>query len=294
VLLQLARGPNAELSRQAIETLAAIGAGAGREFEPLLVTKLHDGTIPLLKFAEVVGRIEIRSESTRAILERGVHDNDRWTARACANALCMTSSEPDRTARLVIGAARDRSFDNRDAIAALNELKGAGDSVMRFLVAQLESTDYWTRHDAINALGDFGETASQAVAPLKKLLEDPSPLIRLKAAKANFLISDNPVDLEKQLEIVFAKHDPDDCHNAVETIGELGRAGARFVHYVKAELSRSPPEYADAEIKALQAIATKDAVAALRAAAESLDWILRTQATEALRNIGKPKVQRGN
>jgi HEAT repeat protein len=161
VLVQMARGPNAELTQKAIAAIATIGASAGRECEPILISKLRDGTIPLEQFADAVERLEIRSEAIRTILESGLHDKDRWTARSCANALYVTSNEPSRTARLV------------------NELR------------------------------------------------------------------------------------------------------------------RSPPKYAEEAIKALQAIGTDEAVAALRATAESSDWILRSQATEALRRLQSPDTRGG-
>jgi HEAT repeat protein len=287
VLVQLAKSPNAELSQEAIEVLAAIGASAGREVAPILISKWHDRTILLGQFADAVGRLGIRSEETQAILAWGLHGMDRWTARSCADALCMTSNEPRRIARLVIDAARDGFFENRDAIGALSRLNLADDVVIPFLVAQLQNNDYWTRFDAINAISSFGEKASHTVTPLKKLLNHESAEIRLKAAKAIFLVTNNPADLEKQLEIVFADDDPRVRREAVETIGELNRSGARFARDVLAELHRSPPEYADKAIEALRAIGTEEAVAALRATAESSDWMLRSQATEALRQIRK-------
>jgi hypothetical protein len=49
-LLEIARGPNAELSLKAIGTLAAIGAGAGPEVEPILLSKRGAGTTPRLGY----------------------------------------------------------------------------------------------------------------------------------------------------------------------------------------------------------------------------------------------------
>jgi HEAT repeat protein len=285
VLVHMAQGPNAELSNKAIGTLATIGASAGGGVAPVLISKLRGGTISLQQFADAVGRLCIHSEAIQAILERGLHDKDRWMARSCASALCTTSAEPRRIARMVIDAVRDGFFENRDAIEALNCLKLADEVVIPFLVAQLQSRDYWTRHDAINLVSSFGEKASNTITLLKKLLDDESALIRLKAAKAVFLVTNNPTDLEKQLEMVFANDDPYERARAVETIGELNRQGASLVRYVLIELRRSPPEYAETEIKALQAIGTENALAALRATAESSDWMLRSQATEALRQI---------
>jgi HEAT repeat protein len=288
VLVQIAQGPNDKLSQKAIRTLAAIGTGAGPEVAPVLIATLRRGAISLQQFADAAGRLGVRSQESQAILERGLRDKDRWTARSCANALCITSNEPSRIARLVIDAARDGVFESRDAIAALNGLKHADDVVLPFLAAQLRSEDLWTRHDAANAIASFGEKGLGTITSLEKLLDHDSPLVRLKAAKAIFLVASNPVDLEKQLETAFAKDEPYDCHNALETITELNRSGARFVRHVLAQLRQSPPKDPETAIQALRAIGTAEAVAALRATAESSDWILRSQATEALRQLRHP------
>jgi HEAT repeat protein len=291
-LVEIAHHPNAELSQKAIGTLGVIGADAGREVEPILLSKRRDGSISLQQFADAVGRLGIRSEATRAILERGLHGLDPWTTGSCASAMCMTSNEPRRTARMIIDAARDGDVTDRLAISALNEAKLADDVVIPYLVAQLNSTDHWTRADAIDSIGGFGARASQAITPLKKLLDDESGLIRLKAAKAIFLIANNPADLDRQLELVFAQDDPADRRDALETIAELKHSGGRFVRYALTELRRSTPDDAETAIKALGAIGTEEAVEALRATAGSSDWMLRSQATEALRRIRNPNEKR--
>ena len=108
-----------------------------------------------------------------------------------------------------------------------------------------------------------------------------------------FLVTNDPINLEKQLELAFANDDLADRYDAVETIGELNRRAARFTRYVLTELQQSPPDGAEPAIKALQAIGTEQAVAALRVAAESSDWILRSLAAEALRNARHPGEPRG-
>ena len=225
VLLQMAMGRNTDLSQKAVATLTAIGAVVGPDVTPVLISKFRGGTISLQQLADGVGRLGIRSNATQAILEGGLHDRDQGTAVSCMSVLCITSSEPRRTARMIIDATRDREAGNRLAISALNDLKLADDVVIPFLVAQLQNSDYWTRHDAINSIGSCGAKASKAVTPLKKLLDDESPLIRLKAAKAIFQVTNNPADLENQLDIVFATLDLTDHYKAIETIGELNRLG---------------------------------------------------------------------
>ena len=174
VLVEIARGRSAELSQKAIESLAAIGPSADG-IAPVLVAKWSDGMIPLQQFADAVGRLGIRSAAVQSILERGLEDKDQSVATSCAGALCLTSNQPTRTARLVIEAARDGLIGSRCAIAVLHNLREADDVVLPFLVAQLQSGDFWTRHDALNAIGSFGEKASKFITPVESLRNENWP-----------------------------------------------------------------------------------------------------------------------
>jgi HEAT repeat protein len=280
-VLDLARGTDAEVSHKAIWALAAIGPAAGTEATPILLAKFREGVIPLGQFAGLAGSLEIRSQETQAILEGGVNDKDHETAVACARALCSTSNEPLRVARLVIDAAGTERFTNRNAMDSLARLKDGDEVVIPFLVRQLESTEDWAPHEAMDVLGDLGPRASGAIALLKKLLHAESPLIRLKAAKAVFLISGEVAELEKQLVAMFAKNECSDRYEAMKMVIELERAGARFVPHVLAELRRSPPDLAEEALTALEAIGSEEAVAELWKTTESSDWLLRSRAIRA-------------
>ncbi len=287
-LLQVARDPNAEIAQQAIRTLAAIGPVVGRDVEPVLLSLWRDGAIPLLPFAETVGRLKIRSEVTRDILERGLNGQDLWTTGAWASALCMTTGDPRGTALTIIDAARNGAFADRLAISVLNVLKGEDEVVIPYLVAQLQNKDYWTCAEAIDAIGGLGARASVAITPLKNLLDGADVLIRLKAASAVFRIANDPAVLDRELERVLASGAPYDRHNAMETIAKMKHSGGRFVRYLLAELHRPAPDDAETAIKALEALGTEEALAALRATAESSDWTVQSQAIEALRQVRDP------
>ncbi len=287
-LLHVAQDRNPEIAHEAIRSLAAIGPVVGRDVEPVLLSMWRDGAIPLRPFAEAVGRLRIRSGATRAILERGLNDQELWTTVACASAICMTTDDPRGTARKIIEAAGNRAFTDRLAISILNDLKGEDELVIPYLVAQLQSEDYWTRAEAIDAVGGFGARASGAITALRKLMDDADDLIRLKAASAVFLIANDPAVLERELERVLANGDPYHRHNAMETIAAMKHSGGRFVRYLLTELHRPAPDDAETAIKALKAIGTEEAVAALRATAESSDWMIRSQAIEALRQVRDP------
>ena len=76
-----------------------------------------------------------------------------------------------------------------------------------------------------------------------------------------------------------------DRSNAIETITEIGRSGAPFLHFVVAALPAQEPLFETELIEALKSIGTAEAVAALKKTAESTDWVWRSQATAALREL---------
>jgi len=160
--------------------------------------------------------------------------------------------------------------------------------------SQLNSSDYWTRYDAVNSLGSFGRNASQAIPSLKKQLDDKTLLIRLRTAIALFLISNKDAELKRELKAAFSSDDRSDRYEAMKAIVELNRSGGPFVRYALAELRRSPPELAAEAINALQAIGTEEAIAALQATAKSSDWMLRSQALKALEKVRNPDGKGGN
>ena len=83
----------------------------------VLLNGLRDKTVPLKLFASAMESLDVRSEPTEAILAEGLTDRDRSTACACAEALCVTSSNPSQTAAKIVELACDGRFDHRDAIA---------------------------------------------------------------------------------------------------------------------------------------------------------------------------------
>ena len=252
---------------------------------PLLAEKRHAGNLPLVRFAAAVGGLRIRSAEFRAILADGLHDPDRITVRACALALAETSDEPDRTAALIIAAAGKGPFSHRDAIEILQRMTPAAGTVVPYLIQQISSTDHWTCHDAIHALGMFGPAAAPALGAIKTHLDDKPTEIRLQAAKTIFQISGDAAPLDQELKAVFAGQNAQDRSYANKTIAELGPAGAPLLHFVLAELNGPGPLPKTGMIDVLKAIGNAEAAAALKEIAESTDWALRSRATTALKEL---------
>lgn len=283
-VVDLARSADVSVSRQAIWSLAAIGPTAADEAAPIVLLKWREGVLSLSEFASVVSHLHYRSDETQALFEAGLNDRDRSTAKACARALCATSTQHERTAALVIAAARMETLDDRDAIEALRALIPAEESLIPYLVEQMRSDDFWTRHDAISAMGRFGRAAAPATSALQVNLNNEAAEIRLTTAKSLFQILGDASHLEQELKSAFDDEARDQV-NAIETVAELGPAGNSFLHHLVAALRTPGRMFVEDLIDALQAIGTAEAVAVLEETATSKDWVLRSNATVALRKL---------
>lgn len=200
-ILEISRSPDASIARKAIGALAAIGPSVAEEATPILFARLRDETIPLSQFATAVKDLEIRSDQAQTILKNGVQDLDRRTTNACAEALCRTSSDPSRTATLIIDRACQGRFTHRDAISVLRRLATGKSVVLPYLIEQMASDDLWTRRDAIVGVGDFGQAGMPALTALQKHLDDKMAVIRLQAACSMYLVSGDASHLEQQRKI---------------------------------------------------------------------------------------------
>lgn len=285
-IIELAQSEDAELSGQAIQALASIGPLVADEAAPIVLARYRDGTIPLKDFANVVGRMEIRSDESQAILESGLRGGDQWTTQACARAMSVTTNRPDETAALIIESAGRSGFKRWDAVDALQQMApAAGDLILPYLVRVATYNEYWTRHNSIEALGQYGDAAASAIPVLERQLDDEYGGIRLAAAKSIFQISGDASPLTRELTSTFADEERDNYLDAIRTIAELGRSGAAYLELVSEALHEPPEGYETELIDALKAIGNDGAVAALEETAESTDWVLRSQALAALAEL---------
>jgi len=289
VVFELAGGPDAELSRQAMQALAAIGPSLAEAAAPLRKTPRRYDSVARVRDRR---RLKIRSDESQAILIRGLQDAEqRRTAIACAQALWNTSNEPvsgkpfyellspEGAAALIIEAAGKPEFHHYDAIKILQRPPAAADIVVPYLVDQTASA-HWTRH-AVSALGAFGEAASRAIKTVETHLDDESPKTRLIAAKSIFQISGDDSHLQRQLRSSFSGRDGRQAYFATLTLTAMGPSAAPFLHFI-VEGARTPFETL---IEALQSIGTDDAVAVLEKIAKSPDWAQRRPALAALREL---------
>lgn len=286
-IVKLARSPDSETAIEAVRALAAIGPAAAQEATPVVLSLLADGTIDLKTAARTLGELKARSNESRTVLERGLNVHDEWTPSTCAEALCQTSTDADRTAAMVVKAVRAGSLKHDHAVSCLQHLPQLDDVTMTYLINQTASRKYWTQHGAIATLGNF-EWRPALPAINRQLRENKYAGIRLKSAEAIFQITGDTKALEVELNRVFADDDAADHYDAIKTIAATGVATAEAVRFL-ANLLRSERLLSKGEvddpIEALRIIGTPAAVAILKTAADSTDWILCSHARSALARL---------
>lgn len=287
-LLALVDDPDSGVSNQAISALATIGPAAADVVGPRLLERFRAGKIPLRQFASAAERLELRSPEIRGILEAGLKDPDEWNRAACARAIVAVAEDPVWAAKYLIAAVGKQQINERVAIGLLRDIDVEGDLVVQFLTRLLGSSDFWTRHDAIDALASMGDHAKPAIADIERLLQDKQIAVRLQAAKAIALLTGEAKFLDDQLRTIFAGSDQDSRTNryiAIETIGELKQMGDAYLPYVLSALGSDQSGFAPVAIETLEAIGTPNAIVALRTIAKSQDWAVRSPAEKALQRL---------
>ena len=293
VVLELVHADDSKVVKQAVWALAAMGPGVNPQVTQVLLDGLRGKTIPLYLFASAIESLDVRSEQIEATLSEGLTDRDRSTACACAGALCGTSSNPSQTAAKIVELARDGRFNHLDAMLALRRLVPVPDIVLPYLIDRMSSPETWTRHAAMIGVGDFRQAGAPAIAALKQQLDDEHVANRLQAGCAIYLISGDAACFERQLLAAFAGQDQAVAFQALETMVDMGEAGAPFLCHVTAAMQMldSPPT--ELVMTALRKFGTAEAKAALEEYAASTDWEVRSQATAALRELRRAEEDGG-
>jgi HEAT repeat protein len=295
IILTLVDDPDLEISKLAISVLAAIGPAVADVTGPRLLAAFRAGTLSLREFASAAGQLEAHSREVREILEQGVTNHDEWAAAACAKSLIAVAEDKREVALLLIQAVGKQNVNGRTAIEILDDFDSMDDLLIPFLQQQLHDPDFWTRRDAIDALAKMGKRGTPVVGDVENLFNDKNDSIRLHAAKAIFLINGHTLKLDDQLRVIFAASDEDsrrERYPAIELIAELKQAGARYLEYVIEETRSRESYFAQNAITTLEAIGTPEAVAALKVTAESKDWILRSEATNAINRLQESRANK--
>jgi len=265
--------------------VVALGPEVGSAAEPHLFANLQNQRIKLYYCASIAADLHLQSDAVLKKLEEGLSSE----SPQIATALCQLATDQRAATTQVIKATEEDRLTAREAIKALQHSSGCEDLLVPFFRQYLRSDDYWTRYDAIRALGKLGASAEPTLDEMKSQLDDDQRGMRLQAAKSIFLISGDSDILTRELQNALNSHDDNSLSDhaaAIEIITELGSAGAPYLHIVLDELKSPETVWQVTDgVHALESIRTEQAVKALDDMANSTDWIFRSKATRALQRI---------
>jgi HEAT repeat protein len=312
-LFRLAR-EQAGFSVEAINVLVANSPETAGELEPILLTKVREKEIGLERYAQLVGRLRIQSEEAQQLLEQGLSQGR--TLRQCAQALCLTTRDPEKTGSRILEALASYQIGQRDAVAILGEFRDPPPAVRRYLAdyarhlldelrkdrqrqneEELEDEEetpndqhtplvadlsWWARLDLITRLGTIGPPASAAIPAIRGYLDDRELAVRHAAAAAIERIQGGRTALAALIETEFQRGDVDECTYLLRLLEAEDRRFPQIEQYLLRRL-HDTADPLDAED--LGRWGSAAAIPTLEAAAKSRDWAMRVAADRALVKI---------
>jgi HEAT repeat protein len=196
-------------------------------------------------------------------LRKLLNDVDPQLRVAVAFAVCRLGDEKAGLAVLIAAVQNRRHAEQAAAAGALNWLGAEGRNAVPALIALLKEEEYDTRAAACHALGGIGPAASAAVPSLVKALV--APPVRPPDNKARPL--------------------HDDPAKALAGIGT--DAVPALIPLLKYPEDNGPIDSVRRRARWALILIDKDAVPALAVAWKSDDKLLRNEALNVLRNLGK-------
>ncbi len=181
------------------------------------------------------------------------------------------------------------------AIRTLAAIDGRSKEGVAVLIELLDSEDEHLRHEAINALGDFGPTAAPAVDRLRKRLATDSALIRQAAGYTLGYIGAAAAPAADELTDALSHENKYVRHAAAEALKIIPWSGEESWKQVMAyrEKRRLAENYHPAEALHFLDTYTGDAKRVLPLIIEHLhdkDPDMRSYAVRALGRLGEPAV----
>jgi Tfp pilus assembly protein FimV len=252
--------------------------------------------MPLDRFAEAVmqtnsAHAEIEQILNEAILQSD--QNSKHTTVLCAQTLGRVTTAPQTLFRRLHDSYLNRypyfrrHLSVRDLMMILRERNQHSDEILQFAVKQLPHNDFWTRHDAVVFIGEFGAAAKESLPQLRSYLNAERPEMRLAAAVAIYRVSGEIKPMNKLLdEDEFSAVDARYRPRAMSAIEELGSAGEPFLDYVLKGFDETEFPFRSVDVvDVLEAIGTARAQAKLMELAQSWIWEIRVNAKAAVKRL---------
>jgi HEAT repeat protein len=281
----------------AAEALGKLGPWAKGAYPPLLHASKNDDDKTVQRAAQAaLDRIGPLGPSDATLLTFALQYDGNANYRASvAQTLLTIGVLPDDAVRALQGALKDGEVRVRvfAAQALWLNRREAAEVVPVLRAALRESKDAAVRAGAAYALGAMGKAAREAIRELKEmLLSDADGEARLRAAEALYRLADDAVLVVPELRKLLADPSPMVRGLAAEALGRIGPRAASAVEELRGLLVKD-----DAQVQACAAFAlggigkdAKVAVPELLVVLQSGKGPVREQSVAALAAIGPEAV----
>ncbi|APZ91273.1 hypothetical protein [Fuerstiella marisgermanici] len=295
-ILRIAKSDNVSEANLALRVLTETCPQSNRQVAEHLLQAYRDQKMPLDRFAEAV----MQTKSAHAEIEQILNDailqsdqNSKHTTVLCAQTLGRVTTAPQTLFRRLHDSYLNRypyfrrHLSVRYLMMILRERNQHSDKILQFAVKQLPHNDFWTRHDAVAFIGEFGAAAKESLPQLRSYLSAERPEMRLAAAVAVYRVSGeiepmNQLLGKDEFSAVDARYRP----FAMSAIEELGSAGGPFLDYVLRGFDASGFTSRSIDVvDVLEAIGTARAQAKLMELAETWIWNTRVDAKAAVTRL---------
>ncbi len=295
-ILRIAISDNVSEANLALRVLTETCPQSNRQVAEHLLQTYREQKMPLDRFAEAV----MQTNSAHAEIEQILNDailqsdqNSKHTTVLCAQTLGRVTTAPQTLFRRLHDSYLKRypyfrrHLSVRDLMMILRERNQHSDEILQFAVKQLPHNDFWTRHDAVAFIGEFGAAAKESLPQLRSYLNAERPEMRLAAAVAIYRVSGEIKPMNKLLdEDEFSAVDARYRPRAMSAIEELGSAGEPFLDYVLKGFDETEFPFRSVDVvDVLEAIGTARAQAKLMELAQSWIWEIRVNAKAAVKRL---------
>lgn len=295
-ILRIAKFDNVSEANRALRVLTETCPQSNRQVAEHLLQAYRAQNMPLDRFAEAVMRTNSAHAEIEQILNDAILQSDQYskhTTVLCAQTLGRVTTAPQTLFRRLHDSYLKRypyfrrHLSARDLMMILRERNQHSDEILQFAVKQLPHNDFWTRHDAVAYIGEFGAAAKESLPQLRSYLNAERPEMRLAAAVAVYRVSGeiepmNQLLDEDEFSAVDARYRP----RAMSAIEELGSAGEPFLDYVLKGFDETEFPFRSVDVvDVLEAIGTARAQAKLMELAETWIWNIRVDTKAAVTRL---------
>jgi HEAT repeat protein len=284
---------NAIVRRNAATALARFGTHS--ETVTALLGALKDSN-PAVRQVAAHSLAQVRplpAEAVAPLLDVIQAERDPSTRSYAITAISHAGDRATGAIPVLIGILKERSGGNAadPSVAATAALIEIGPAARPALIAALDSKDARTRAAAATALGALGPVPPEGLEGLERMLKDPDPVARVRAASALWKLDRRTKTTLPVLIEALSGRDWLLQGLAIEAVSAMGPDAAPAVPALVSVLRNENYMTRQSAAIALGRIGpgAREAIPALRAALQDEESVVRREAEAALKVIEAPK-----